>query len=125
MRGGEVEAPLWGRGFEVPEPDGVVEGAGEEVVGGGADGEGGDVPGVAFEVAEELVVVGGEVADFVVELGAGIDDGGGVVGEAGEVGAVLLGEQLFHVPAFFGVVELDGAVVAGSQQELAGVVEIE
>ena len=119
MRGQEVEAALWGGGFEVPEPDCVVQGAGEEGVGGGAESEAGDFSGVAFEVTEELVVVGGEVADAVVDLCAGVNNGGGVVREAREVGAVLLGEELFDVSAFFGIVKLEGVVVTGCKDELA------
>lgn len=37
---------------------------------------------MAFEVAQVLVVVGGEVADCVVSFGGGIDDGLGMVREA-------------------------------------------
>lgn len=42
-----------------------------------------------------------------------------MVGEAGEVGAIFLGEELLHVAAFFRVVELEGGVVAGCEEELA------
>ena len=45
---------------------------------------------MAFEVAQECVIVGGEVADLVVLLGRGVDYGGVVVGETGEMGAVFL-----------------------------------
>ena len=37
---------------------------------------------MAFEVAEELVVVSGEVADRVIFLGRGVEDGLRMVGEA-------------------------------------------
>ena len=80
---------------------------------------------MAFEVAEELVVVGGEVADRVVDFCAGVEDRLRVVGEAGEVGAVFLGEEGFDQFAFFGVVELERLVVAGGEQEFARVVEVE
>lgn len=125
VRGREVESALGGGGREGPEAYGVVEGAGEEGVAGGAEGEGGDGGGVAFEVAQELVVVRGEVADGVVDFGAGVDDRLRVVREAGEVGAVFLGEERFDQLAFFGVVELQRFVVAGGQQEFARVVEVE
>ena len=74
MGGGEVEARLRVRRGERPQSDAVVQGAGEECVAAGADGEGGHGCGVAFEVAEEGVVVSGEVADRVVEFGGGVDD---------------------------------------------------
>ena len=45
---------------------------------------------MAFEVAQELVVVGGEVANCIVAFGRGIDDGLGVVGEACEMSTVFL-----------------------------------
>ena len=111
--GREVQACLRGGRGQVPDSDGGVEGAGEESVGGGAEGERCDGCGVPFEVAEEGVVVRGQVADAIVFFGGGVDYGGGVVCETGEVGAVLLREQCFEVFAFFGVVELDGVVRAG------------
>ncbi len=80
---------------------------------------------MAFEVAEELVVVGGEVTDGVVNFGGGVQNGLGVVGEAGEVAAVFLGEEGFEVFAFFCVVELKGVIGAGGEEELARVVEVE
>ena len=80
---------------------------------------------MAAEVAQEGIVVGGEVADAVVFFGAGVDDGAGVVGEAGEVGAVFLAEQGLNGFAFFGVVEEEGIDGGGSEQELACVVEVE
>lgn len=46
-------------GLCVPEADGVVEGARNKRVAAGVDGEGGDGGVVAFEVADEAVVVGG------------------------------------------------------------------
>ena len=125
VRGQEVEARLRGLGFQVPEADGVVAGAGEEGVGGRAEGEGGDFVGVALEVAQELVVVGGEISDAVVDFGARVDDGGGVVGEACEMDTVLLREELFDVSALFGIVQLYGVVVTGGKHEFARVVEVQ
>ena len=125
VRGQEVEARLRGLGFQVPEADGVVAGAGEEGVGGWAEGEGGDFVGVALEVAQELVVMGGEIADAVVDFGARVDDGGGVVGEAREMDPVLLREEFFDMPALFGIVQLDGVVVARGKHEFARVVEVQ
>ena len=54
-----------------------------------------------------------EVADAVVFFCAGVDDGCGMVREAGEVGAVFLAHERFHIFAFFGVVEQEGVVGAG------------
>lgn len=45
---------------------------------------------MAFEVAEEGVIVGREVADGIVDHGRRVDDGLGMVREAGEVGAIFL-----------------------------------
>lgn len=59
----EFAAVIFGGG--VPDAEGVVFAAGEEVVGTGVESEGGHGLGVAFEVAEVGVVVGGEVADCV------------------------------------------------------------
>lgn len=112
--GRKVQFALGVRGVEGPEADGIVLGAGEKSVRGRGYGDGGDGGGVGAEVADVLVVVGGEVADGVVAgFGAGVEDALGVVGEAGEVGAVFFGEEGLHVRAFAGVVELEGVVVAG------------
>lgn len=80
---------------------------------------------MAAEVAQKGVVVRGEVADAVVFFGAGVDDGGGVVGEAGKVGAIFLAHEGFYVLAFFGIVEEEGVVGAGGQAEFAGIVKVE
>ena len=47
----------------------------------------------------------GEVADAVVFFCAGVDDGCGMVREAGEVGAIFLAHECFYIFAFFGIVE--------------------
>lgn len=125
VRGQEVEARLRRLGFQVPKTDGVVAGAGKKGVGGRAEGEGGDLVGVALEVAQELVVVGGKIADAVVDFGTRVDDGGRVMGEAGKVDAILLREELFDVSALFGIVQLYGVVVAGGKHEFARVVEVQ
>ena len=125
MGGREVEAPLGGRGRERPETDGVVERAGEEGVRGWAESQGSNRGGVAFEVAEELVVVGGEVADGVVAFCRSIDDRLGMVGKACEVGTILFAEEGLDRFAFFGGVELEGFVAASSEEEFARVVEVE
>lgn len=44
------------------------------------------------EVAEEGIVMSGEVADAVVFFSGRIDNGGIVVGKAGQVCAIFLGE---------------------------------
>ena len=67
----------------------------------------------------------GEVADTVVLFGTRVDDGSGMVREAGEVGAVFLAHERFDIFAFFGIVEEEGVVGAGGQAEFARVVEIE
>jgi hypothetical protein len=58
VRGVEEEFAVGVSGVEGPEVDGVVEGAGEEFITAGGDGQAGHGGGVAFEVAEEEVVVG-------------------------------------------------------------------
>ena len=81
---------------------------------------------MAFEVAEEGVVVGGEIADRVVEFRACVYERGGGMREAGEVAAELLGEDgLVAVRATPGVVELEGVVGASCEEEFACIVEIE
>lgn len=77
------------------------------------------------EIAQKGIVVGGEVADTIVLFGTRVDDGSGMVREAGEVGAVFLAHERFDVLAFFGVVEEEGVVGAGGQAEFTRVVEIE
>ena len=67
----------------------------------------------------------GEVTDAVVFFGAGVDDRGRVMREAGKMGAVFLGEEDFDLLAFFGVIEYEGVVRACSKAELARVVEVE
>jgi len=80
---------------------------------------------VCAEVADEHVVVRGEVADRVVAFGAGVEDALRVVGEAGEVSAVFLAEQGLDMFPFFRVVELEGLVVTCCEQEFARIVEVE
>lgn len=65
VRRAEEQLALPVLGLRVPEADGVVLGAGDEVVAAGMDGEAGDCGVVAFKVADEGVVVGGQVADGV------------------------------------------------------------
>ncbi len=67
----------------------------------------------------------GEVTNAVVFFGAGIDDGGRMVCEAGKMSAVFLGEENFDLLAFFGVVENERIVRACGKTELARVVEVE
>ena len=80
---------------------------------------------MATEIAQEGVVVRREVAYAVVLFSARVDDGSGVVREAGEVDAVFLAHERFYVLAFFGVVEEQGVVGAGGQAEFARVVKVE
>ena len=80
---------------------------------------------MAVEVAHELVVVRGQVADTIVHFRAGVYDRGGGVCEAGEVDAIFLGLQRLHVLAFSGIVDVEGIVVAGCNDKLSIVVEVE
>ena len=41
--------------------------------------------------------MGGEVADRVIPLRRGVDDGGGMVGEASEMSAIFVREESFEV----------------------------
>lgn len=74
---------------------------------------------MAPEITDVAVVVGGEVADPVVDFGRGVDEGLGVVCEACERAAIFLRLELFGVCAGFGVVELEGVICAGEEEELA------
>lgn len=125
MRCRQVETRLWGGGREVPESNGIVKRAGEEGIRGRVEGQGGDGSGVAFEVAQVLEVVGGEVADGFVVFGAGVEYRLRVMGEARQMGAVLFRQQFFHMFAFFGVIQLERVVVACSHEKFACVVKVE
>lgn len=103
----------------------MVERGREESVVAGAELERGDLVGVALEVANVRVVVGGEVADVVVEFGRGVDDRLRVVGEAGKGGAVLLRLEFLCVGAGLCVVDVQSVVGAGKEEQLAGRVEVE
>lgn len=52
---------------------------------------------MAAKVAKVRVVMGGEVADAVIYLGGGVDDGLGVMRKLCNVDAVLLGFELLGV----------------------------
>lgn len=67
----------------------------------------------------------GEVAYAVVLFRARVDDGGGMMRKARQVGAVFLAHERLDVLAFLGVVEEEGVVGARGQAELARVVEVE
>lgn len=66
----EVENALQLIGVDVPESDGVVDRCGEEVVGRGLHREGRDSLGVAFEVADESVVMRRKIANIIYRLSA-------------------------------------------------------
>lgn len=125
MRCGEVEASLGIFGIEVPESDGVVEGAGDEFVFARVHGECGDWGRVPREVVEEFGFMGVKVADSVVGFGGCVYYVGLVVGEASEMGAVFLGWDWLDVFAFFCVVKLQGVVGAGYDKKFAVIVEVE
>ena len=57
-------------GVYVPEAEGVVDRCGEEVVGRGLHREGRDSLGVAFEVADESVVMRRKIANIIYRLSA-------------------------------------------------------
>jgi len=61
----EVEFATVVFGRCVPDAEGVVFAAGDEVVGAGVEGEGSDGLGVALEVAEIGVVVGRKIANSI------------------------------------------------------------
>lgn len=105
VRRRQVQARLRGRRGQRPQAHRVVERGREERVRRRAQAQRRHGLGVAPEVAQEGVVVRGEVADAVVLFRARVDDGRGVVREAGEVGAVFLAHERLDVPAFFGVVQ--------------------
>lgn len=80
---------------------------------------------MALEVADVRVVVCGEEADGVVDLGTRADDALGMVAEARQMYAVLLALELLGVLAFFAVVDLEGIVVACDNGQFARVVKVE
>lgn len=80
---------------------------------------------MAAEIAQEGIVVRGEVAYAVVLFRARVDDGGGMVREAGEVDTVFLAHKRLYVFALFGVVEEKGVVGAGGQAKFTRVVKVE
>lgn len=79
---------------------------------------------MALEISQEGIVVTREIADIVVQLRRGEDDGLRVVGEFGERGPVLLRFDLFGVGAVMAVVYLQRVGLA-EEQELAGCVKVE
>ena len=121
----QVEHALEVGRLQVPQTHGVVLGARDEGVVCRAELDRGDGVGVAAEVAGEGVVVGGEEADGVVDLCAGVYDVLGMVGEAGQMDAVLLALELLGVLAQGGVVDVQRLVVAGHDGQVARVVEVE
>ena len=69
--------------------------------------------------------MGIEVANAVVGFGRCVDDVGGVVGEAGEVGTVFFGGDPLDEFAFFGVEKLEAVVGRGCDKVLAVVIKVE
>lgn len=86
-------------GFEIPQPHGIIGGAREKSVIARTERYVGHGTGVTLEVAYIAVVMGREVAKCVINLGAGVDDALGMMGEASKVAAVLLRQQLFLMGA--------------------------
>lgn len=80
---------------------------------------------MALEIAYVRVVVGGEEADGIVDLGTGVDDALGMVTEARKVHAVFLTLQLFGVLALLAVVDLKRVIVACYNGKFARVVKVE
>lgn len=121
----DVEAARTVGGSQVPEANGVVEGRGEEEIIQGRDFEIIDGLLVTFEISDEGVVMEGKVSYCVILLRTGIDTIRVVVSELGEVDAILLAEEFLGVFPQLAVVQLNGLIIAGSQQPLAGIVEVE
>lgn len=96
----------------VPQLDRVVQACRHELIVVGAQIQARDATLVALEVANEGVVVHGEIADVIVVLGGGVDDGGTVVGEAGQSAAIFLRLELFRVLAGLDVEQLHRVVGA-------------
>ena len=69
--------------------------------------------------------MGREVAYTIVLFRTRVDDGSGMVREAGEVGAVFLAHERFYILAFFCIIQEEGIIGAGGQAEFARVVEVE
>ena len=105
VRRRQVQARLRGRRGQRPQAHRVVERGRHEGIRSWTKTQRRHGLGVASEVAQKGIVVRGEVADAIVLFRTRVDDGGGVVREAGEVGAVFLAHERFYVLAFFGVVE--------------------
>ena len=116
MRGGRGERPQAHR---------VVERGREERICPRTKAQRGHGLRVAPEVTEEGIVVGREVAYTIVLFRTRVDDGGGMVREAREMGAVFLAHERFYVFAFFGVVEEERVIGAGGQAEFPRVVKVE
>lgn len=69
--------------------------------------------------------MGGEVAYGIVFFSGCVDDGGGVVCEACEVGTVFLGKKSLYGFAFLCIVEEEGIGACGGEKELSLVIEVE
>ncbi len=80
---------------------------------------------MAFEVADEGVVVHRQVSDAIVHLCARVDNGGGVVSKASECRTIFLTLQFFCVLSSFCVEELYRVIAAGEQEEFASVVKVD
>ena len=80
---------------------------------------------MTLEVADVAVVMCGEVAYAMVDLGRGVDDGIGMMSEASQGTAVLLRLELFCVSTCFGVVYLECVVGSCEKQQFSGCVKVE
>ena len=47
---------------------------------------------MTFEISKVLVIVRGEIANRIIDLSAGVQNGLGMVGESRKVSSILLGE---------------------------------
>lgn len=57
-------------------------------------------------------------------LGASVQNGCGMVSKAGEMGPILLGQQLFDMLSLSGIEELEGVIVAGGDEQIAIIVKV-
>ena len=98
--------------LQIPQSNRVVPRAAYKLILGRTQSNRRDRVSMALEVADVRVVVGGEEANGVVDLCAGVDDALCMVAEARKVYSILLTLKLLCVLAFLAVVDLKGIVVA-------------
>lgn len=125
IRALEIQLPLRGRTATIPNLDRIIQTGRQELVIPRTHTQTRHPPRMSAEIPNEGVVVHAQISDSIVYFGAGVNDGGGVVGELGQGRAIFLALHFFGVRAGFGVVELDGVVAAGEEEEFPGIVEVD